>query len=203
MVGLPTDTVYAMVADATRPSAVTRLYNMTGPHLRHQPIAVALDSLDQLSLYADLGTLERSMLGQLLPGRVTTVLRRKPGALPHLNNETDLLPIRIPGQKEKIFIRKVFWIYTESFCIFTGMVIELYFTSQIMDMAQIYWQVSWTSIYFPTNGHCVMLLFKVTASYLCYPLLVKRLIFFHMYHYYPSLFKTPSNVYSGLYWKIS
>lgn len=107
VVGLPTDTVYGMVADATKPRAVERLYNITGPHLTHQPITVVLDTLDQLGIYADLSTLERSMLGQLLPGRVTVVLRRKPGALSHLNTQSDLLPIRIPGHKEKIFIRKV------------------------------------------------------------------------------------------------
>uniref|UniRef100_A0A1B6KUG6 Threonylcarbamoyl-AMP synthase n=1 Tax=Graphocephala atropunctata TaxID=36148 RepID=A0A1B6KUG6_9HEMI len=107
MVGLPTDTVYGFVADATRPRPVQKLYNISGSQYYHQPITIALDELQQVSMYADTDHLDRSMLSQLLPGRVTVVLRRRPGALPHINPSTDLIPIRVPGKKEKIFIRKL------------------------------------------------------------------------------------------------
>ncbi|XP_046674926.1 yrdC domain-containing protein, mitochondrial-like [Homalodisca vitripennis] len=107
VVGLPTDTVYGFVADATRPRPIQRLYNISGWQYFYQPITIALDEIQQVSIYADIDHLDRSMLSQLLPGRVTVVLRRRIGVLPHLNPSTDLIPIRVPGKKEKIFIRKL------------------------------------------------------------------------------------------------
>ncbi|XP_054272524.1 threonylcarbamoyl-AMP synthase-like [Macrosteles quadrilineatus] len=107
VVGLPTDTVYGFIADATRPRPIEKLYNITGPLFKDDPITIAVEDITQLSLYADIDYLDRGMIGQLLPGMVTVIFRRRPNVLPYVNPNHEVLPVRIPGKKGKIFLRKV------------------------------------------------------------------------------------------------
>ena len=80
LVGLPTETVYGVAADATDEIAVGRLRRLKG-RSPGQPIAIAVPTLEAAVPYAVVparGTRLREALEVLLPGPVTPVLRRRP-----------------------------------------------------------------------------------------------------------------------------
>jgi len=77
----PTDTLYAIGADATNPEAVARLRELKGRDAK-KPISVAVRSVEEMSRYGEMNAAARSLAERFLPGALTLVVpatRRIPG----------------------------------------------------------------------------------------------------------------------------
>ena len=85
IIALPTDTVYGLVADATNPGAVGRLYEIKGRD-PGRAIAIFIDSQRSLaSLVHNLTVDVRRMLEAFWPGPLTVVFDRRGGEFDHLS----------------------------------------------------------------------------------------------------------------------
>lgn len=73
MVVYPTDTVYALGADATRSDCVRQIFAMKKRD-PERPISVAVSSFRMLKQYTDISAEQEVLLKKMLPGKVTVVL---------------------------------------------------------------------------------------------------------------------------------
>lgn len=96
VVGLPTDTVYGLAVDATRPGAADRVFAVKQrPRGVQLPVLVA--GVDQVeSLVADIPELARELMGRFWPGALTLVLARRPGLHLDLGDDPSTIGIRCP-----------------------------------------------------------------------------------------------------------
>jgi L-threonylcarbamoyladenylate synthase len=98
LVALPTETVYGLAGDATRRSAVARIYAAKG-RPAFNPLIVHVASAAAVQRFAALDARARVLAQRFWPGPMTLVLRRKPGALvPRaVASGRDTLAIRVPS----------------------------------------------------------------------------------------------------------
>ncbi|MFH1650639.1 MAG: Sua5/YciO/YrdC/YwlC family protein, partial [Chloroflexota bacterium] len=72
----PTDTGYALAADARNEGAIDRVFRLKGRSFDN-PIHVAVGSIAAAGKYARVGTTARRLAKAFLPGALTVVLPRK------------------------------------------------------------------------------------------------------------------------------
>ena len=97
LLGLPTDTMYALAADATNPRAVRRLTETLSRDVAARPVGVFIHSLSQLRHLAGSAAhpdIERA-LENLWPGPLTVVVPRHPSRFADLSGAAGL-GVRIP-----------------------------------------------------------------------------------------------------------
>ncbi len=94
---LPTDTVYGLVARASDPAAVGRLY--AAKNREHKPGTVIAASIDQLE---SLGLKRRYMtaVSQFWPGAVSVIIPCATAELDYLHQGKQSLAVRIPASSE-------------------------------------------------------------------------------------------------------
>lgn len=95
VVGIPTDTIYGIAANAQDVSAVNQLYEIKRRDA-NKPIAICVGNVDDVSLWGETRHLPQGLLKLLLPGAVTVVLKRKEALNPLLNPNVEKVGIRIP-----------------------------------------------------------------------------------------------------------
>lgn len=78
LVGLPTETVYGLAADATNPAAVAAVYAAKGRPARN-PLIVHLADLPAAEALADLGAAGARLAAAFWPGPLTLVAPLRPG----------------------------------------------------------------------------------------------------------------------------
>ncbi|PSC75583.1 2, 5 -phosphodiesterase 12 [Micractinium conductrix] len=105
VLAVPTDTLYGLAACANSSSAVAHIY-ATKQRGDHKPLAICVADVGEVGRYGDTQHLPKGLLEDLLPGPVTLLLARLPGAplAPELNPGVDAIGIRIPDAP---FIRAV------------------------------------------------------------------------------------------------
>ncbi|MFH1650923.1 MAG: L-threonylcarbamoyladenylate synthase [Chloroflexota bacterium] len=91
----PTDTGYALAADARNEGAIDRVFSLKGRSFNN-PIHVAVGSLAAAGKYARVGTTARRLAKAFLPGALTVVLPRKDTIPPRLVGGMGTVGIRIP-----------------------------------------------------------------------------------------------------------
>ncbi len=98
LVALPTETVYGLAGDATRRSAVARIYAAKG-RPAFNPLIVHVASTAAVQRFATLDARARVLARRFWPGPMTLVLKRKPGAaIPRaVAAGRDTLAIRVPS----------------------------------------------------------------------------------------------------------
>jgi L-threonylcarbamoyladenylate synthase len=98
LVALPTETVYGLAGDATRPSAIARIYAAKG-RPKFNPLIVHVAAAAELHRIAVLDQRARTLAEHFWPGPMTLVLRRKPGApIPRaVAAGRDTLAVRVPA----------------------------------------------------------------------------------------------------------
>jgi L-threonylcarbamoyladenylate synthase len=96
IVGLPTDTVYGLAADATNNEAVERLYFLKGRE-HQKTLGVLIHHQDMLRrLVSEIPPdLERVLL-RFWPGALTVILPRDPNVLAHVSG-SDRIGVRVPS----------------------------------------------------------------------------------------------------------
>src|SRR5574343_1290730 len=97
LIGLPTETVYGLAADADNPEAVRKIFAAKGRPADH-PLIVHLGADDLLSAYAtDIPDAAWALAEAFWPGPLTLILKKAPGVLDMVTGGQDTVGIRMPG----------------------------------------------------------------------------------------------------------
>ncbi len=96
-IGLPTETVYGLAADATNPAAITRIYETKG-RPRFNPLICHMSDLAMAERYAVFDPVSRKLAEAFWPGPLTLVLPLRPdsGIHPLATAGLDTVGIRVP-----------------------------------------------------------------------------------------------------------
>lgn len=94
----PTDTGYALAANALDAKAIVKVFNLKG-RAYSNPIHVAVSSMEAAGKYAHLNKTAEYLARSFLPGALTLVLPKKEIIPPLLVAERDTIGIRIPDNK--------------------------------------------------------------------------------------------------------
>lgn len=96
LVGLPTETVYGLAADATNPAAVRRVFAAKGRPAGH-PLIVHLAAADELGRWAAaVPDAALRLAAACWPGPLTLVLRRGDGLADEVTGGRDTVALRVP-----------------------------------------------------------------------------------------------------------
>lgn len=94
---IPTDTAYAISADATNEESVRKIYNIKNRE-QTNPIHICVHSINMAKEYAEISEQQEEILNYFLPGAYTFILKKKSDKLPSLLTAgLDTIGIRIPG----------------------------------------------------------------------------------------------------------
>lgn len=98
LVGMPTDTIYGLAADATNDAAVARVFAAKG-RPKEKPLIVLVGSAEDAALHGEFTTSARRLAAAFWPGPLTLVLKRRPDtALSRdVNPGGDTVSLRVPG----------------------------------------------------------------------------------------------------------
>ncbi len=96
-IGLPTETVYGLAADADNADAVRKIFALKGRPADH-PLIVHLPSVDALPRYArEIPAAARRLAEQFWPGPLTLILKRQPGVVDAVTGGQDTVGLRVPA----------------------------------------------------------------------------------------------------------
>lgn len=108
LVALPTETVYGLGADASRPEAVARIFAAKGRPKRH-PVIVHLGDLDALTGWvAEISPHARALADAFWPGPMTLILPKGPLAHDGVTGGRPTVGVRVPGHPLTLAILKAF-----------------------------------------------------------------------------------------------
>ncbi len=97
VVGMPTETVYGLAADAESPEAVRRIFELKGRPADH-PVIVHVADASGLDRYGrDVPELARQLAAAFWPGPLTLVVRRSPRVLDLVTGGQDTVGLRSPA----------------------------------------------------------------------------------------------------------
>lgn len=97
LVAFPTDTLYALGADALREEAVARVFWAKGRR-PEKPITVLVADLEMAaSIVEEIPPIARSLSARFWPGPLTLILKARPELPPLLAAGTGRIGIRVPG----------------------------------------------------------------------------------------------------------
>lgn len=98
LIGFPTETVYALAADATNNTAISAIY-AAKQRDEGKPLSLLVKSVAQIRALCDVPPLAEMLLRAYAPGPITLVLPLKPGhsLSPLLNAGMKTIGVRIPN----------------------------------------------------------------------------------------------------------
>ncbi len=108
LVGLPTETVYGLAADAANPEAVRRIFALKGRPADH-PLIVHLGEAAQIDAWArDIPPAARALAQRFWPGPLTLILRRARGVHDAVTGGQDTVGLRVPAHPVALALLKAF-----------------------------------------------------------------------------------------------
>ena len=97
LIGLPTETVYGLGADANNPTAVAQVFAAKGRPSDH-PLIVHVLSIDQVAVFAaDVPDFARLLMTAFWPGPLTLILPRRPGVAQQAAGGQATVGVRCPS----------------------------------------------------------------------------------------------------------
>ena len=97
LVGLPTETVYGLGADANNPAAVAQVFAAKGRPSDH-PLIVHVLSFDQVAVFAaEVPDFARRLMDSFWPGPLTLILPRRPGVAEQAAGGQATVGVRCPS----------------------------------------------------------------------------------------------------------
>ena len=97
LIGLPTETVYGLAADASNPEAVARIFSAKGRPTDH-PVIVHVAADNDLSAWAaEVNEDARRLMAAFWPGPLTLIFPRAPGVLDLVTGGQSTVGIRCPS----------------------------------------------------------------------------------------------------------
>ena len=108
LIGLPTETVYGLAADAENESAVRRIYEVKGRPLDH-PLIVHIGSIKYLEKWAsDIPEYALTLANTFWPGPMTLILKRSEIAKNFVTGGQESIAIRFPRNEVALSVLKYF-----------------------------------------------------------------------------------------------
>jgi len=108
LVGLPTETVYGLAADAANPEAVRRIFALKGRPADH-PLIVHLGEAAQIDAWArHIPPAARTLAQRFWPGPLTLILRRARGVHDAVTGGQDTVGLRVPAHPVALALLKAF-----------------------------------------------------------------------------------------------
>lgn len=97
LIGMPTETVYGLAANAFMPKAIKKLYEVKGrPH--YNPLIVHIGHLSQLEVIAKpLSPLMYQLLEQFWPGPLTVLCKKRAKISAAVTAGSDMVAVRMPN----------------------------------------------------------------------------------------------------------
>ena len=97
VVGMPTETVYGLAADASRPEAVRRIFELKGRPADH-PLIVHVADARQIHRWArDVPASAQALATAFWPGPLTLILRKQPGVPDEVTGGQATVGLRCPA----------------------------------------------------------------------------------------------------------
>ena len=97
LIGLPTETVYGLGADANNPAAVAQVFAAKGRPSDH-PLIVHVLSIDQVALFAaEVPDFAQRLMAAFWPGPLTLILPRRAGVAAHAAGGQATVGVRCPS----------------------------------------------------------------------------------------------------------
>lgn len=108
LVGIPTETVYGLAADALNPAAVAKIFAAKGRPADH-PLIVHLPDAEHLPRWASSIPREALALARAFwPGPLTLILKRDPGVPDAVTGGQDTVGIRVPNHPVALALLRAF-----------------------------------------------------------------------------------------------
>jgi len=108
LVAFPTETVYGLGADATNPTAVSKIYSVKGRPNNH-PIIVHISSIKQVNNWAiDTPEYAFKLARDFWPGPMTLILKRSDLAKDFITGNQDSVGLRVPNHPVAISLLREF-----------------------------------------------------------------------------------------------
>ena len=97
LVGMPTETVYGLAADASNPQAVAKIFAAKGRPQNH-PVIVHLADASQLPRWAgEVPEIAKKLATRYWPGPLTMIFKRAAGVSDAVTGGQDSVGLRVPG----------------------------------------------------------------------------------------------------------
>ena len=97
LIGLPTETVYGLAADASNPAAVARIFAAKGRPVDHPVIVHVAKASDMPAWAIDVPDSARRLANAFWPGPVTLILKRAAHVLDAVTGGQDTVGLRVPS----------------------------------------------------------------------------------------------------------
>ncbi len=97
LVAFPTETVYGLGADASRLTAVARLYQVKRRPLDHPVIIHFADAASAFAWARDVSPAAQKLAAKFWPGPLTLILRKSPKVGGHVTGGQDTIGLRVPS----------------------------------------------------------------------------------------------------------
>ena len=108
LVGIPTETVYGLGADAANPQAVAKIFAAKGRPADH-PLIVHIPGASHLQRWAvDIPDLAYELAEDFWPGPLTLILKRAPGVPDAVTGGQDTVGLRVPGHPVALDLLRAF-----------------------------------------------------------------------------------------------
>ncbi|MBI2308804.1 MAG: threonylcarbamoyl-AMP synthase [Rhodocyclales bacterium] len=108
LVGIPTETVYGLGADAANPEAVAKIFVAKGRPADH-PLIVHIPGANFLDRWArDIPDLAYELAEDFWPGPLTLILKRAPGVPDAVTGGQDTVGLRVPGHPVALDLLRAF-----------------------------------------------------------------------------------------------
>lgn len=108
LIGIPTETVYGLAADAENEEAVARIYSVKGRPSNH-PIIVHIQSLDYIDKWSKSVPIYALKLARAFwPGPMTLILERKQLARDYITGGQNTVGIRVPAHGTTLALLREF-----------------------------------------------------------------------------------------------
>lgn len=97
LIGLPTETVYGLAADALNPEAVKAIFETKGRPANH-PLIVHVHDAAQVNTFAsEVPDFAQALMAAFWPGPLTLILHRRPGVASQAAGGHDTMALRCPA----------------------------------------------------------------------------------------------------------
>jgi len=108
LVGIPTETVYGLGADAANPAAVAKIFAAKGRPADH-PLIVHIPGASHLERWAvDIPDLAYELAEDFWPGPLTLILKRAPDVPDAVTGGQDTVGLRVPGHPVALDLLRAF-----------------------------------------------------------------------------------------------
>ena len=97
LLGLPTETVYGLAADAQNPAAVARIFSAKGRPAEHPLIVHVLDAAAAAHFASEIPAFAQALMQAFWPGPLTLILPRRPGVAGAAAGGQDSIGLRCPA----------------------------------------------------------------------------------------------------------